>query len=232
MYKLRLTRREKKQLFRARWFIMFGILFVLAGLIWFIWIRPQQQEASVKSFEACVRAGNPVQETYPEICLTKNGKRFVNTKQQQAHQDSQSNKQLVAPTNPALLVLDIDEWGVRVPLTTQTFDLTYAYLKNGGDEGLLFSYKRLINMGVCKGDIGLRLSRTLVQNDPPFSLERPQAVAHVGQYYYYPTYAGSPCYDASNADQVALVTAIAGDKTLTQATTDLIAKLTELPKEN
>ncbi len=231
MYKLRLTRREKKQLFRARWFIMFGALLLIGLLVWWLWVRPMQGEARIDSFQACVKAGNPVQETYPEVCLTKNGKRFANPKQQQAHQDTANDQQLVAPTNPAQLILDIDEWKVRVPLTTQTFDLSYAYIENGGDEYLLFSYKRLINLGACKGDIGLKLTRSVVQNQAPFTPNRPEATAQVGTYYFYAAYAGSPCYDAGNPEQAALVKLIAGDQSLTQATHDVLTKMIALPKE-
>lgn len=34
--------------------------------------------ANINSFEDCARAGFPIQESYPEVCVTSDGKRFVN----------------------------------------------------------------------------------------------------------------------------------------------------------
>ncbi|MCA9353734.1 hypothetical protein KC842_02575 [Candidatus Nomurabacteria bacterium] len=35
----------------------------------------------IDNFEECVRAGNPVLESYPERCITRDGQSFTNTKQ-------------------------------------------------------------------------------------------------------------------------------------------------------
>jgi hypothetical protein len=205
-------------------------LLALAFLIWFVWMRPIQSEASIDSFEACVRAGNPIQESYPEVCLTKSGKRFVNLAQSQAHQKSLTNSdELVPPTNPALLNLDVDEWKVRIPLTIDTFDLSYSYLEDGGSESLTFTYKRLVALEACKSGIGLTLTRSTVQHTPPFSPSNPAPLAQASNYYYYASTAGSPCYDPGNAQQAAVVKAITGDQSLTQATAGLLAKLQTLP---
>ena len=200
-------------------------------VVWLTWVRPLQKEASIKSFDGCVQAGNVIQETYPEVCLTKNGKRFVNPKQQQAHKAGEAeSEKLAPPTNPALLNLDIGEWGVRVPLTTATFDLSYAYIENGDSDKVLFAYKRMINAGICKGDIGITLTRLYIQHHPPYTPQNPAPVAQVGTAYFYATYADKPCYDTANAAQVELVKQIAGDKSLVDATNTLIAKLEAIPK--
>lgn len=232
MYRLRLTRREKKKLLHARWFIIFGVVCAAGFIVWLAWIRPIQRESQINSFETCVKAGNPVQMSYPEVCLTKNGKRFVNSKQDQAHQAALTNTDpLVPPTNPALLVLDIDEWGVRVPLSMETFDLSYAYIENGESEYVLFTYKRLVRMGVCKGDIGLKLTRSFVQHSPPYHSRNLAAMAQADKAYFYVENVDKPCYDVNNAEQAALVSQIAGDQTLIQATTNLLSKLIVTPKE-
>lgn len=231
MYKLKLTRREKQQLFRVRWLILAGCLIGVGLIVWMVWIRPAQSQSNIKTFEACVRAGNPVQESYPEVCLTKDGKRFVNPEQDQAHQRSQTTDEILTPpSNPDLLILHIDEWKVSVPLTVQTFDLGYTYIENGGEEYLLFTYKRLVQKDLCTGDIGLRLSRSLVENQQPFTPNKPAPVAKVDKYYYYITYVGPECYDSKNADHVALVAPVAGDKNLKQVTADLLAKLIATPE--
>ncbi|HEU4967111.1 MAG TPA: hypothetical protein VFT53_06605 [Candidatus Saccharimonadales bacterium] len=38
--------------------------------------------ASVNSYDDCVRAGNPVQMTYPSVCVGAGGQRFVNPAEQ------------------------------------------------------------------------------------------------------------------------------------------------------
>lgn len=189
-----------------------------------------QRETNVSSFDECKAAGNPIQYSYPEVCLTKDGKRFVNPNQDKAHQDSLTGEEdLIPPTNPELLVLDVEEWKVRIPLTMQTFDLMYAYLENGGEEYLLFTYKRLVRDGLCAGDIGMRMHRSLFQNQAPFSPNKPPATAHIDKYYYYVTYVGAPCYDPKNADHFAKVSPMAGDKTLIEATTALLANTKPMP---
>lgn len=232
MYKLKISRREKKKLLRAKWLILFFVLLGIGLIVWLAWIRPVQKGSDVHSFEECAAAGYPVQESYPEVCVTPDGKRFVNPKQQAAHQAAiDGDQELVPPSNPALLNLEIQEWGVRIPLALNSFDLTYAYVEDGGEEYLLFTYKRLIRLDVCKGDIGLKLSRLFVKNQPPFSERKPAPIASVDKAYFYVSQAGDPCYDLKNAEQAAIVRDIAGDKTLRQATIDLIPKIEATPNQ-
>lgn len=51
-----------------------GLLFI----VWFAWIRPEEAPSSVDSYEACVAAGYPVRESYPEVCATPSGQQFIN----------------------------------------------------------------------------------------------------------------------------------------------------------
>ena len=101
MYKLRLSRREKKKLLRLKWLIVFLVICAVGFVVWLAWVRPVQQRSSAASFEECVREGNQIQQTYPEVCMTKDGKRFVNPKQDAAHQGSlKGSDELVPPSNP------------------------------------------------------------------------------------------------------------------------------------
>lgn len=233
MYKLRLSRRDKKKVLRARWLILLGALVAIALIVWLAWVRPMQRESDIDSFDQCVAAGNPVQESYPEVCLTKDGKRFVNPKQDADHRAHQeTEEELVPPTDPTLLNLDVDEWEVRIPLTPQTFDLMYAYIENGGDEYLVFTYKRLLRLGVCKGDIGLKLYRSITKRNPPYNDKNPAPIAQVGVNYFYATTepGAKPCYDSTNADQMALLKEIAGEQSLIQGTISLLTKLAPMPE--
>jgi hypothetical protein len=229
MYKL--NRRDKKKLALGR-LVVIGLSIVgLIVVVWFAWIRPIQHSTSIDSFEKCRDAGNAIQESYPEVCLTKEGKRFVNPRQAAAHDASLNGAtDPVMPADPSLLYLDIKEWGIRVPLTSDTFDLTYTYLQDGLNDRLRFSYKRLINASICPGDIGLTVTRMVNKHEPPYSPDNPPALAQVGTYYYYPAYAGSPCYDPENPDHMALVKKITGDQSLVQITAALFGKLEALPK--
>lgn len=229
MYKLKLTRREKTRLLRSKWLIGGVTVLGLGVIVWLAWVRPMQH-AAITSFAACAAAGNPIQKSYPEFCLTKDGKRFVNPKHNKARQDSQQEAEnLVPPTNPALLNLDIEEWGIRIPLTKEAFDLQYGYIEAGGEEHVSFTYKRLTRKDVCKGTIGLRLTRSAMQNQPPYTPDKPVATASVGRFFYYVVYDEAPCYDAEDPEQVALVTQITGDKSLSEVTANLLAKMTAIP---
>lgn len=232
MYRLKLTRREKQKLLSAKWLIALLAILGLGMVIWLAWIRPAQQASEVNSFEACRDAGNTIQATYPEVCLTKDGKRFVNPVQDKAHQESQdSAMQPPAPIHPDLLYLDLKEWSVRLPLTTATYDLMYSYLKDGLQNRITFTYKRLVNAGLCTGDIGLSLTRSLAEHQPPYSPTNPAPAIKVGDHYFYVAYTGSPCYDTENTQQTELVKQIAGDQSLTQATASLLTKLATAPAD-
>lgn len=233
MYRLKLSRREKKKLLRSKWVIVLLTVIAASVVVWLAWIRPLQNESRVSSFDDCVAKGNPVQETYPEVCLTRDGKRFVNPKQDQAHQDNLKNgAELLPPTNPELLNLDIDEWDVRVPLTENTFDLTYGYVEDGGSEYVTFTYKRLIMLDACTGDIGITLTRSANKREPPYSPSNPAPTANVDKYFYYLKHTDNVCYDLKNAEQAALVQKITGGQTLSQITASLLAKLVATPKDN
>ena len=232
MYKLKLSRKERKELALSKWLLVGLALLGIFVVIWLAWIRPAQREASISSFDECKAAGNVIQESYPEVCLAKDGKRFVHPGQAQAHQDNQTgDDKLEPPTDPNRLYLDIDEWGVRLPLTTQTFDLVYTYFEDGLSDRANFTFRRLIQADLCQTDAGAALSRSATKNEPPYDATHQAPIAHVGTYYYYAAYAGSPCYDPENADQVALVKQIAGDQSLTQAIGKLFEKLEAIPAE-
>ena len=232
MYRLRPSRKEKKKLLHIKWLIVFAALVVSFLIVWLAWVRPLQNESSVSSFAECKDAGNPIQESYPEVCVAKSGKRFVNPDQQQAHEQGLKDAdKLVPPTNPDLLKLDIEEWGIRVPLTTTSFDLSYAYFENGTGEYLQFTYKRLVALDVCKGDIGLTIVRNQLKREPPYTASNPAPIAQLGgNYFYASTAAAPPCYDLSQPDQAAIIKDIAGNQSLTQTTTNLFSKLVALPR--
>ena len=69
---------EKKEPALSKIVLITLAILGLAAVVWFGWILPAQRANDVNSFGECVSAGNPVQESYPEVCVTGDGKRFVN----------------------------------------------------------------------------------------------------------------------------------------------------------
>lgn len=52
-------------------------LILVGGVIVYFWKSAPQAPKTIDSFEACVQAGNPVMESYPAQCRTKDGALFV-----------------------------------------------------------------------------------------------------------------------------------------------------------
>lgn len=63
------------------YFIYLVVLIIIAGVVGWVSLKDKNlsQEASVSNYEECVAAGYPVQEIYPERCVTPDGKSFVNS---------------------------------------------------------------------------------------------------------------------------------------------------------
>lgn len=64
-----------------------SLLLIAGGLVYFLTTRnnttqssdnTQAQSKAVTNFEECAVAGNPIQEIFPEVCVTPDGKSFVN----------------------------------------------------------------------------------------------------------------------------------------------------------
>lgn len=77
--------------------LMLVAVLVLAGVGWYVWharsitdkiltdttkTSPEPtKQPSINSFDECAQAGNPIQESFPEVCVTKDGKRFTKPSQ-------------------------------------------------------------------------------------------------------------------------------------------------------
>ena len=61
------------------------ILVLVGGLGYYTWQKNGKPNpfkgANVTNFNECVAAGNPVQESYPEVCRSKDGRSFTNPEQ-------------------------------------------------------------------------------------------------------------------------------------------------------
>lgn len=85
----------------------------LAIVFWFAWARPVRSP-EINSYAACAKAGNPVLDSYPSVCVTKGGRRFVN------------------PSEKQTSVLEVKEWNIQVPLTSDISDAYYTYASKEG----------------------------------------------------------------------------------------------------
>jgi hypothetical protein len=221
---MKLNPKERKELAISEIGLLVLAVIGLGIVGWFAWERPSKTPHDITTYAACVEAGNPVQESYPSVCVTEDGKRFVNPDDTvQTQPNSSSNSQQSTTPNKDQY-LTITEWGVRVPLLAAYSDLKYTYTKDDLSERVSFTFKRLEDAGFCKADLGVTMTRNTIENKAPYSLDNPEPIAQVGGYYYYLAYGGSPCYDPDNQDQMKLVNQINGGK-LIDAVKQTLAKL-------
>lgn len=63
-----------------------AIIVSIVGMVGIEMLRGQSPnpfaDKAPTNFKECVAAGNPVQESYPEVCRTKDGRSFTNTEQE------------------------------------------------------------------------------------------------------------------------------------------------------
>lgn len=219
-----MNRREKQELALSKIIVIAAAFVGLVLVVWLAWVRPAQK-ANVNSFTECKAAGNPVQESYPEVCVTKEGKRFTNPEQRPLPSPAAPKEESASP--PEMSYLTISEWGVRALLTDQTRDLVYTF-NAGMEEMAEFTFKRLKDVGICDPSVGVAMTRSTKQNVEPFNLENPEPVAHVGAYYYYLAYAGEPCTTVATDEQKQLATEINGGD-LNSAVRDRLKVLEQAP---
>jgi hypothetical protein len=207
---MHMNSKERKELAISEIVLIILGVIGLAVVLWLAWFRPTVR--SVNSYESCAAAGNAIQDSYPSVCVTKDGKRFLNPKEKvdttipnAAEQQSQQTQSAPA-AQPKYLA--ITEWGVRVKLSDELSDMKYAYAKSDDGERTTFTFGRLTALGICQNDVGVAMTRLTTENDPPFSIDNPEPIAHVGGYYYYIAYGGSPCYDSSDTEQMKVVNTI------------------------
>lgn len=72
----------RRELIISKVFLTALLVIGLLLVVWVAWILPQNKENEIDTFEKCVSAGYPVQESYPEVCAGPDGKRFQNPLQQ------------------------------------------------------------------------------------------------------------------------------------------------------
>ncbi|HYH74821.1 MAG TPA: hypothetical protein VD735_02560 [Candidatus Saccharimonadales bacterium] len=170
-----MNEREKKELALSK-VVLLALAFIgVLVVVWLAWLHPSnnKQQTAINSFAACAKAGNPVQESYPEVCVTKDGKRFTNTNQhiQRITLREWDVDVLVSGVKDAYYTYD--DTTRTVALSTKTLDAALDAI-NGCASGLReVKYERL-QAGDPRADGGTWTAADL------------RAVAkQVGRYYYH-----------------------------------------------
>ncbi|CAN5447260.1 hypothetical protein BH10PAT3_BH10PAT3_5740 [soil metagenome] len=196
------------------------ILLVIAGvgIAGLMVMRNQQSQKpstthAIASYADCVNAGHPVIKTLPSECEAE-GKTYTD----------KTEKSSETTGVPAQKYLEIAEWGIRLPVSKpdNDYDMVYTYRNDESSEAAFFTFQRLVDYGICKSDIGVALSRSTVKNSPPYNIDNPEQLAHLGDYYYSTSYGGSYCYDSDNAKDTAFYTSTG---ITTHTVTDALKKL-------
>lgn len=222
-----MARKSKK---KEAGFGVIEILVILCVIVaaafagWYVWNENRKSSmdagGAISSFEACTKAGNPVQDSYPEVCVTKDGKRFTNP----AQMADQSTDGAIKDKK-GQFVLQIKEWGIEVPLNDAHKDMVYSYSKFEESDAVSFTFKSLQDKNMCKTDVGVSLTRQKTQNEPPFNIDNPQSFKKLGTYYYYIAYGGSPCFDSEKPEEVAAIKQISGEQDIKQFVVDALKDL-------
>ena len=125
---IKMSRKEKKELAASELLLIVAAVIGLVAVFWLGWVRPSNKpRPTVDSFESCVQAGYPVQQSYPEVCVTPDGGHYKNSDQ-------------LTTTTPIARYLDIKEWDTRVSLNSTTQD---AYYKYNADKTIFVSTRNL-----------------------------------------------------------------------------------------
>lgn len=203
--------------------VILCIVAAVAFAGWYIWRENKKSSTdgggTINSFEECTKAGNPVQDSYPEVCVTKDGKRFPNPAQANPSNFSGAGSQ------GDQTVLKITQWGIEVPLDESNKDMVYRYEKNDTYEAVFFTFKSLQEKDICKTDVGVSLTRKKTENEPPFNIDNPQSFKKLGTYYYYIAYGSEPCYDVNKKEDVEAIEQVAGTEDIKQFVVDSLKDL-------
>jgi hypothetical protein len=177
-----------------------GIIF---GTGWYVWNSTSQANKSldsanstkfssaskpIKTFDDCKKAaGSKVQESYPEVCLTKNGKRFIYQQ-----------------------YLSIEEWRIKIPLSANIGDSYYSLPKisSGNYEYLNLRVHSLDTEPDCKNgedSVGTIVKTTFSTYQNAINAPSPPITkggVTIGNYYYYISLAQYDCANDMTKDSL------------------------------
>jgi hypothetical protein len=133
------------------------LIIAVAGLVFFL---VATKEPPITSYEECAKAGNPIQESYPAACTTKDGKRFINQDQ--------------------LNFLDIKEWNVRLSVAGKGAQIRYSVSRDNPNQILISSSE--LDDFVSKNKECLIANQQTTINRSKIEIENSK---QIGDYYFY-----------------------------------------------
>lgn len=136
-----------------------AIVLIVAGAFFFA----RKSEPPINSFADCAKAGNPVQESYPEVCVTKDGKRFVNQDQ--------------------LNFLEIKEWGIRLNTQNKATMTHYSVTKDDKNK-IMISSRELDDFVRARKECAIANKQVSIVRTKDSQKAGKEAVL-VGEYYYF-----------------------------------------------
>jgi hypothetical protein len=145
----------------------------LLVVVWLAWLRPGAESGLASSFADCVKAGNPVQTSYPEVCVTPEGQRFSNPEQS-------VQRVKIHEWHAGLQVADVTDAYYSFNGTANTATLSTIHLDN-----------TLMEIAGCKSGlhpltvVQIKPGDTNPATEAPWTEAQLQAAgAKVGGYYY------------------------------------------------
>jgi hypothetical protein len=115
---LKLTAKDRRTLAISELLLLMLGVIGLAVVVWAAWLRP----SGLHSYADCAAAGNPVQDSYPSVCVTEGGQRFVNPDEHVSQLPSNGKRYMT-----------IQQWQVRLPLTAAISDGYYEFNDSQGN---------------------------------------------------------------------------------------------------
>ncbi|GEM_PF-1447726 len=165
------------------------LIIAIVGIIgftgWYVWSK--NQTPKVSSYQECVKAkGAKILETYPEQCVI-NGQTFVNPSQKAAaSMTTQTNNPTVQLPATTHRYLTIKEWGVKIPVSSDIYDLIYSI-----DNALYLNSEKFI--ALTNGECNLKNKEYLgyvirsAEGTKQFKdtiIAKADGVKKIGDYYY------------------------------------------------
>ncbi len=185
----RMNPRERKELAISEIVLITLAVIGVGVVVWLAWARPlPSSQKPVNSFAGCKAAeGSVVQTSYPEVCVTKDGKRFVNPDQKVELPSASSGDASGHTGTVARKMLTVKEWKVAFPYPNNVRSLSYHTPDKGQATSITFDDVP----GYCKGSSILR--RALKDQDLDGNGHTPAqvgeqlgsaSVKQIGDYYY------------------------------------------------
>jgi len=185
----RMNPKERKELAISEIILITLAVVGMGVVLWLAWARPLKgTQKPVNSFAGCKTAdGSVIQTSYPEVCVTKDGKRFVNPDQKVELPSAPGTDNTAQTGAASRKKLTIKEWDVAFPYPDNVRSLSYSTAENVGATTITFDDVP----GNCKGSSALR--RSLKDGNLDGEGHTPAqvreqlgstAVKQIGDYYY------------------------------------------------